>query len=216
MLWYLSASSSPQAAVCCPRNSDRNADLQHRRSAGGAYETLLRSPRRLWLSARHGVLERARVTMSDVAAEPYIMRTVDEASNTAQRYWNRAGLLGLRAHFLRGGGAISRGQRNGRDDPVRRGLSSQVARRVKGGSGDAGKRDSDDGRGHHLGLRCRDAAGGKRFSRFSARSERQPGAGMTGLEPEGSRSMKLGTRTTPVASRAQARHPQRGGLRSSR
>jgi DNA-binding transcriptional LysR family regulator len=59
---------------------------------GLAFETLLRSPRRLWLPARHRLLERETVMLSDVAEEPYIMLTVDEASNTAQRYWNRAGL----------------------------------------------------------------------------------------------------------------------------
>jgi len=52
-------------------------------------ETLLQSRRRLWLSAQHPLLERPRIGLADVAKEPYIMLTVDEASNTAQRYWNR-------------------------------------------------------------------------------------------------------------------------------
>jgi len=56
-----------------------------------AYETLIRSSRRLWLSARHDFLAREAISLSDVAGEPYIMLTVDEASNTAQRYWNQAG-----------------------------------------------------------------------------------------------------------------------------
>ena len=56
---------------------------------GLSYETLLRSRRRLWLPTRHELLERATITLQDVAREPYIMLTVDEASNTAQRYWNR-------------------------------------------------------------------------------------------------------------------------------
>ena len=56
---------------------------------GLAYETLLQSRRRLWLSSRHSLLESSSVSLSDVANEPYIMLTVDEASNTAQRYWNR-------------------------------------------------------------------------------------------------------------------------------
>lgn len=57
---------------------------------GFSYETLLRSRRRLWLPTRHKFLERTTITLQDVAQEPYIMLTVDEASNTAQRYWNRS------------------------------------------------------------------------------------------------------------------------------
>ena len=53
------------------------------------YETLLRSRRRLWLGSEHPFLERSSVSLQDIASEPYIMLTVDEASNTAQRYWNR-------------------------------------------------------------------------------------------------------------------------------
>ena len=56
---------------------------------GISYETLLRSRRRLWLSSQHPLLKKPSITLADVAAEPYIMLTVDEASNTAQRYWNR-------------------------------------------------------------------------------------------------------------------------------
>ena len=54
-----------------------------------AYETLFQSKRRLWLSSNHKLLEQPVVTLQDVSKEPYIMLTVDEASNTAQRYWNR-------------------------------------------------------------------------------------------------------------------------------
>ena len=56
---------------------------------GLSYETLIRSRRRLWLSARHPLLDFPSVSLSDVAQEPYIMLTVDEASNSAQRYWNQ-------------------------------------------------------------------------------------------------------------------------------
>jgi len=56
---------------------------------GLAFETLLQSRRRLWLSSQHPLLEQPSVSLADVAREPYIMLTVDEASNTAQRYWNR-------------------------------------------------------------------------------------------------------------------------------
>jgi DNA-binding transcriptional LysR family regulator len=56
---------------------------------GLAYETLLRSRRRLWLSDQHPLLNQANIALGDVAEYPYIMLTVDEASNTAQRYWNK-------------------------------------------------------------------------------------------------------------------------------
>jgi DNA-binding transcriptional LysR family regulator len=61
-------------------------------STGLMKQTFVSSPRRLWVGARHPLLERAEVTLADVAAEPYIMLTVDEAANTAMRYWNRAAL----------------------------------------------------------------------------------------------------------------------------
>jgi DNA-binding transcriptional LysR family regulator len=54
-----------------------------------SHETLLRSRRRLWLAAGHHFLGQPEVTLQEIATQPYIMLTVDEASNTAQRYWNR-------------------------------------------------------------------------------------------------------------------------------
>ena len=56
---------------------------------GLVYETLLQSRRRLWLSSRHPLLDSPSIGLSDVANQPYVMLTVDEASNTAQRYWNQ-------------------------------------------------------------------------------------------------------------------------------
>lgn len=56
---------------------------------GLEFETLIQSRRRLWLASRHPLLTQPSVTLADVAREPYIMLTVDEASNTAQRYWNQ-------------------------------------------------------------------------------------------------------------------------------
>lgn len=53
------------------------------------YETLFRSRRRLWLASNHALLTRPSVSLREVAQEPYIMLTVDEASNTAHRYWNK-------------------------------------------------------------------------------------------------------------------------------
>ena len=58
---------------------------------GLGYETLIRSQRRLWVSTSHGLLDRDEIHLSDLVLEPYIMLTVDEAANSAQRYWNRAG-----------------------------------------------------------------------------------------------------------------------------
>ena len=55
-----------------------------------SYDTLWRSRRRLWLDAQHRFLESNAVSLQDISTEPYIMLTVDEASNTAQRYWNRS------------------------------------------------------------------------------------------------------------------------------
>lgn len=54
-----------------------------------AFEVLLQSRRRLWLSSDHELLRKPSISLQDVSAEPYIMLTIDEASNTAQRYWNR-------------------------------------------------------------------------------------------------------------------------------
>ena len=55
-------------------------------------ELLLRSSRRLWLSADHHLLSRTEIGLADVANEDYIMLTVDEANATASRYWEAAGL----------------------------------------------------------------------------------------------------------------------------
>lgn len=57
-----------------------------------AHETLLRSRRRLWLPVEHPLLAAETVTLADVAREPYVMLTVDEANETAARYWKPTGL----------------------------------------------------------------------------------------------------------------------------
>lgn len=54
------------------------------------FEVLVRSRRRLWLPSHHPLLHQKRVTLRDVAREPYIMLTVDEADRTAMRYWRQA------------------------------------------------------------------------------------------------------------------------------
>lgn len=50
-------------------------------------ETLIRSKRRLWTPMDHPLLRLPTAGIADVAAHPYVMLTVDEASQTAERYW---------------------------------------------------------------------------------------------------------------------------------
>ncbi|MBA4059468.1 LysR family transcriptional regulator [Acidovorax temperans] len=54
-----------------------------------ACETFFGSQRRLWVRAKHLLLDKPEVTLADVAGEPYIMLTVDEAAYSAMRYWGR-------------------------------------------------------------------------------------------------------------------------------
>ncbi|MBO3277910.1 LysR family transcriptional regulator [Pseudomonas schmalbachii] len=56
-----------------------------------AAETLFSSTRRLWLPVRHPLSERTAVGLADVASEPYIMLTVDEAGQSSMRYWAASG-----------------------------------------------------------------------------------------------------------------------------
>ena len=63
------------------------SNLEHR--ARLTSETLFRSRRQLWLPADHRLLQHATVPLAEVADEPYVMLTVDEASQTAGRYWAR-------------------------------------------------------------------------------------------------------------------------------
>lgn len=62
------------------------------RSKGLEHEVLVRSRRRLWLSSHHHLLHQGHITLVDVAKEPHVMLTVDEADRTAMRYWRHAGL----------------------------------------------------------------------------------------------------------------------------
>nr|WP_037312626.1 LysR family transcriptional regulator [Ruegeria halocynthiae] len=50
--------------------------------------TLLKSPRRLWVPIGHPMCDENQVTLQDIAREPYIMLTVDEAAHTSMKYWN--------------------------------------------------------------------------------------------------------------------------------
>lgn len=60
-----------------------NSDIQS--------ETLLKSGRRLWLPSGHRLLGSDKVTFEEVAKEDYIMLTVDEAAQTAMKYWSTTG-----------------------------------------------------------------------------------------------------------------------------
>jgi DNA-binding transcriptional LysR family regulator len=52
-------------------------------------DVLIRSKRRLWVSAGHELLKRETVGFDDIASYPYLMLTVDEAEKSALRYWDR-------------------------------------------------------------------------------------------------------------------------------
>ena len=56
-----------------------------------ASETLFRSRRRLWLPVEHPLLQVESVDIKDIADAPYIMLSVDEAHQTASRYWSPTG-----------------------------------------------------------------------------------------------------------------------------
>lgn len=53
-------------------------------------ETLFSSERRLWLPSQHPLCESPAVSLADVAAQPYVLLTVDEAEQSAMRYWQHA------------------------------------------------------------------------------------------------------------------------------
>ena len=53
-------------------------------------EILMRSKRRLWTPPEHPLLKAGAVGLADVSRFPYVMLTVDEASQTAGRYWARS------------------------------------------------------------------------------------------------------------------------------
>lgn len=54
-------------------------------------ETLFNSERRLWLPSHHPFTSESAVSLAQIANEPYIFLTVDEAEQTAMRYWGQAG-----------------------------------------------------------------------------------------------------------------------------
>jgi len=56
-------------------------------SAEISVETLVRSKRRLWTPPNHPLLLKEKVTLEDVAKEPYIQLLIDEAEETTKSYW---------------------------------------------------------------------------------------------------------------------------------
>lgn len=64
------------------------SNLSDRRRIGS--EILIRSPRRLWLSSAHPLLSRDRISLQDIAEEPYVMLRTDEANESAKAYWAKA------------------------------------------------------------------------------------------------------------------------------
>ncbi|ROO28166.1 LysR family transcriptional regulator [Salinisphaera orenii] len=50
-------------------------------------DVLFSSPRRLWLSPGHPLLQKERITLSDVAAYPFVLLEMDEHVSTWSRYW---------------------------------------------------------------------------------------------------------------------------------
>ncbi|UDL93913.1 LysR family transcriptional regulator [Lichenihabitans sp. PAMC28606] len=54
-----------------------------------AFKTLFRSNRSLWAPADHPLLKCERIGLAEIAAYPYVALTVDEALDTASRYWEQ-------------------------------------------------------------------------------------------------------------------------------
>lgn len=54
-----------------------------------ASQVLLPSQRRLWLPPGHHLAQDKAPALKDVAQEPYIMLTVDDAEQTSNRYWRK-------------------------------------------------------------------------------------------------------------------------------
>lgn len=56
-------------------------------------EAFFSSERRLWVPSKHPLLGQTEVTLADVAEQPYIMLTVDEAASTSLKYWSQTSHL---------------------------------------------------------------------------------------------------------------------------
>ncbi|MFC6670000.1 LysR substrate-binding domain-containing protein [Marinobacterium aestuariivivens] len=56
------------------------------------YETMLRSPRRLWLHSENPLQYREGLTLGDIAQTDFILLDMDEHVSTVKRYWGARGL----------------------------------------------------------------------------------------------------------------------------
>jgi len=63
------------------------SNLEHRDVL--STETLAKSRRRLWTSTNHALLSKPKVTLKDVAKEPYVQLLIDEAAATTLSYWSK-------------------------------------------------------------------------------------------------------------------------------
>jgi DNA-binding transcriptional LysR family regulator len=61
-------------------------------------QTLVRSPRHLWGHPDHPLMSVDRVTLAQVAEQPYVLLDMDDHVTTVERYWAEAGLR-LEPHY---------------------------------------------------------------------------------------------------------------------
>ncbi len=52
-------------------------------------ETLVRSRRRLWAAPNHPLLAKSKISIKDIAKEPYIQLMIDEANRTHREFWKQ-------------------------------------------------------------------------------------------------------------------------------
>ncbi len=132
-----------------------------------ATETLAKSRRRLWTATNHSLLGKGKVTLRDVAKEPYIQLTIDEAAKTTLSYWSKHKLAPQRGvpHGFGGGGAQPGGDRRRRHHPVRHGLPPVVAGRRQAGIARDQPAGPDHGCRPRLVQERRAAGAGARFHR---------------------------------------------------
>ncbi|MGY0399922.1 MAG: LysR family transcriptional regulator [Ostreibacterium sp.] len=57
-----------------------------------SFEVILKSKRRLWMDSNHGFLKKKEISLKEIAKEPCIMITVDEADYIANCYWKKYSL----------------------------------------------------------------------------------------------------------------------------